>query len=165
MFYDKFHCLNCKICIIFLACSLSQNINSPMKRESNWGRGMELRSEPITILLEFCELFHVMLIMEPRHAAYWNFLYSFMWCKSFNPERWSLYYYFITCLLQEMQGYPESRRIVKYGVSLVYGKSRGWSSIKTQHHDHWKHIKHSKLQHKRSSIKIQHNNHQSLNHT
>jgi hypothetical protein len=31
---------------------------------------MELRSEPITILLEFCELFHVMLIMEPRHAAY-----------------------------------------------------------------------------------------------
>ncbi len=75
-------------------------------------------------------------IMEPQDAANWNFLYSIMWCKSFNPERWSLYCYFITYLLQEKQGYPESKKIVKYGVSLVYGKSWGWSSIKKQYHDH-----------------------------
>jgi hypothetical protein len=31
---------------------------------------MELRSQPTSILLEFCEIFHVMLIMEPQHAAY-----------------------------------------------------------------------------------------------
>jgi hypothetical protein len=48
--------------------------------------------------------------------------------------------------LQEKQGYPESRKILNYEMSLVYGKSPRWSSIK--------------MQHIKSSIKIQHNDHQ-----
>jgi hypothetical protein len=54
---------------------------------------------------------------------------------------------YLSGLLQEKQGYPKFRKILNYEMSLVYGKSLGWSSIK--------------MQHIRSSIKIQHNDHQS----
>jgi negative regulator of sigma E activity len=47
--------------------------------------------------------------------------------------------------LQEKQGYFESRKILNYEVSLVYGKSQGWSSIR--------------MEHITSSIKIQYNDH------
>jgi len=53
---------------------------------------------------------------------------------------------YLSCLLQEKQGYPESKNILNYEMSLVYIKSLGWSSIK--------------MQHIRSSIKIQQNDHQ-----
>jgi len=132
-----------------------------LRKESLTEEGeSNLSSQPIPIL-EFCELFHM---MEPRHAAYWNFLYSFIPCKSLNPERWSLYYNFITCLLQEKQGYPESRSIVKYGVSFVYGKSWEWSSIKMQYHNHQFEsiLTIPNCNTLRSSIKMQHNDHQSL---
>jgi hypothetical protein len=70
---------------------------------------------------------------------------------------------FITCLLQEKQGYPESKRIVKYGVSLVYGKSWGWPSIKMQYHDHQFEsiLSIPSCSTLRSSIKMQRNDHQS----
>jgi hypothetical protein len=47
---------------------------------------------------------------------------------------------YLSRLLQEKQGYFESKKM-----SLVYGKSLGWSSIK--------------MQHIKSSIKIQYNDH------
>jgi hypothetical protein len=48
---------------------------------------------------------------------------------------------YLSCLLQEKKGYFESRKILNYEVSLVYGKS-------------------IKMQHIKSSIKIQYNDHQ-----
>jgi len=62
---------------------------------------------------------------------------------------------YLSRLLQEKQGYFESRNILNYEMSLVYGKSLGRSSIKMQH------IKSSiKMQHIKSSIKIQYNYHE-----
>jgi len=43
---------------------------------------------------------------------------------------------YLSRLFQEKQGYFESRKILNYEVSLVYGKSLGWSSIKIQYNDH-----------------------------
>jgi hypothetical protein len=40
-----------------------------------------------------------------------------------------------TChiLCKKSKGYPKSKKIFNYEMSLVYGKSLGWSSIKMQH--------------------------------
>jgi hypothetical protein len=54
---------------------------------------------------------------------------------------------YLSRLLQEKQGYFESKNILNYEVSLVCGKTLGLSSIK--------------MQHLKSSIKIQYNYHQS----
>jgi hypothetical protein len=52
------------------------------------------------------------------------------YCESKIKTKFIVY---LSCLLQEKQGYPKSRRIFNYEVSLVYGKSPRWSSIKMQH--------------------------------
>jgi hypothetical protein len=53
-----------------------------MKNESKWGRGMEPQELAYSSLVKVLWTRSHDVIMEPRHVAYWNFLYSFMWCKS-----------------------------------------------------------------------------------
>jgi len=82
--------------------------------------------------------------MEPLYTIFSGLLFGTQgYCESTVKKFIVLY---LSCLLQEKQNYPESKKILNYEMSLVYRKSLGWSSIK--------------MQHIRASIKIKQNDHQ-----